>query len=530
MIAKDAAQHIANALQSVQWADEIVLLDGHSTDDTREIAQRYGVRVIQKDFESFPAERQYVLKHTTHDWVFELDADMIVPDPLAQEIQALLRDGPSCDGYRMRCLNHFLGREIRHSSWFDCKFLRLFNKRKGSYDLTLRVLDHFQCRGAVGTLQHFLVHHQTESLELYLSKMVRSYAPLTADEYIGKGVRIRPANMPWYFLIRPGLTFVYKYIVKRGFLDGIPGLLICLNSAMLYYCVFTIIWDRQRGAPDYRLERYLPEFPRPQRGDAITPPAKEEHATMNAAPTTAPAGSSRRPAAPLCSAHFDAEVEALTDEQLWQQHYAPPSPGRQYRLDLLRRALHGQPGETILDVGCGPGALAFWAARTGAVVLGVDYSRSALAAARRIARRGAATSLWYVQADAVRLPIRDSQFTKVVCVDVFDVLPPELHHPLLCELLRVATPDGHVFLYTPNGRRELLGRMIRPLRRAFGAWQRPANPYLGLTGPTRFRRLLRQNGAAGRLTHADMNYPWIPKIPVLRAWLSGHMLWQITRR
>jgi glycosyltransferase involved in cell wall biosynthesis len=261
MIAKNAAEYIPKALRSVQWADEIVLLDGHSTDETREIARRYGARVIEKDFESFPAERQFVLEHTTHNWVLELDADMIVPEPLAREIQALLREGPTRNGYRMRCLNHFLGREIRHCSWFDPKFLRLFDKRCGSYDLGLRVLDHFQCREPVGTLQNYLVHHQTESLELYLAKMVRSYAPLTADEYIHKGLRIRPWSLPWYFFLRPGLIFLYKYVGKRGFLDGLPGLLICLNSAMLYYMVFTIIWDRQRGVPAYDLDRYLPRAP-----------------------------------------------------------------------------------------------------------------------------------------------------------------------------------------------------------------------------------------------------------------------------
>lgn len=257
LLAKNAASHIELCLRSVQWADEIVVLDGYSTDATLEIAERFGARVLQKAFESFPAERRYVLEHTAYRWVLSLDADMVVPTGLANEIRELLARGPVCDGYLMRCLNHFLGREIRHCSWFDHRFLRLFDKEKGSYDMSSKVLDHFRCRGRVGKLEHYLVHHQTESLEEYLKKLTGRYAPYTADEYIAKGLRITRWNMPWYFLLRPGLVFAYKYFWKRGFLDGVPGFLICLNSAILYYFIFGIVWDRQRGLPDYRLERYV---------------------------------------------------------------------------------------------------------------------------------------------------------------------------------------------------------------------------------------------------------------------------------
>lgn len=259
MIAKNAEKHIELCLRSVTWADEIVLLDGDSTDRTREIARSFGAKVLEKAFESFPAERSYVLQHTSHDWILSLDADMIVPPALAQEIEGLLDRGPDCDGYRMRCLNHFLGREIRHCSWFDYRFLRFFNKQKGAYDLRDKVLDHFICSGKVGKLENYLVHHQTETLEEYVKKLAHLFAPLTADEYLTKGLRIRRWNIPWYFVLRPALIFMYKYFWKRGFLDGVPGFIICLNSAILYYFIFSIIWDRQKVEPNYNLGRYLPK-------------------------------------------------------------------------------------------------------------------------------------------------------------------------------------------------------------------------------------------------------------------------------
>lgn len=258
IIARNASGHIADCLDSVRWADEIVLLDGHSTDRTREIAASFGARIFEKDFESFPIERQYIADRCANDWILSLDADMIVPPGLAGEIRSVLADTPGYDGYVMRCLNHFLGREIRHCSWFDYRFLRLFNRKKGAYKLSDRVLDTFRIEGRTGKLKNYLVHHQAESLEEYLQKMTRMFAPLTADEYIAKGVRVRWWNTPWYFCVRPALVFFYKYFCRFGFLDGVPGLIICVNSAILYYHVFCIVWDRQKGRPDYRLERYLP--------------------------------------------------------------------------------------------------------------------------------------------------------------------------------------------------------------------------------------------------------------------------------
>ena len=259
VITKNAENHIARCLQSVTWADEIVVLDGHSTDRTAEIAHSFGAIVLAKDFESFPAERTYVLRHTSNNWVLSLDADMIVPPLLATEIRDLLAAGPQCDAYLMRCLNHFLGKAIWHCSWFDYRFLRLFDKRRGAYDLSFKVLDHFQTTGTVGRLKHWLVHHQTETLEAYLKKMMHVFAPLTAEEYHLKGIRVHWWNMPWYFGIKPLLIFAHKYVLRGGVLDGVAGFIICLNSAILYYVVYSILWDRQNGRPAYRLERYLPE-------------------------------------------------------------------------------------------------------------------------------------------------------------------------------------------------------------------------------------------------------------------------------
>lgn len=229
------------------------------------------------------------------------------------------------------------------------------------------------------------------------------------------------------------------------------------------------------------------------------------------------------------AAEFDRRIEGQPDEAVWKEYYEPASTPRIRRLALLRTALAARGGERVLDVGCGAGGLAYWAARQGAHVLGVDYSRASLVAGARIARALGASAPAYVQAEATQLPVRSDSFDKAISVDMLDFLPRDRHALALVELLRVVRPGGCVILYTPNARREGIGRAVRPLRRLLGPWRGSVLCHIGLTGPSEFRRLLRRLGAEGRLTFADMNYPWLTALPFLRAWLAGHMLWTITR-
>lgn len=245
IITKNNQDVIGRCLESLQWADEIVVLDGYSTDRTVEICRRFTDKVYQKEFESFPAERDYVLKRTSYSWILSADADMVFPSEFCEEVRHVL-EAPGHDGYLARGLTTFLGREIRHCGWFDRRYLRLFNKEKGGYDLTLSVLDLFTVRtGNVGQLRHHFLHVPAEPFIDYFGKIAR-YAQLTAREYRAKGVRIRPANCWWYLIAKPVAVFLDKYVLKRGFLDGIPGLLVCLNSAISYYCSYAALWDMQR--------------------------------------------------------------------------------------------------------------------------------------------------------------------------------------------------------------------------------------------------------------------------------------------
>ena len=130
--------------------------------------------------------------------------------------------------------------------WFDCRYLRFFNKTKGAYDIkTFTVLDLFNVPGPKGRLRNHFMHYAKETFIDYYGKIKRT-SYLTALEYKNKGLQITPCNFIFWFLIKPFIIFIYKYIYKRGFLDGVVGLIVCVNSAISYYVAYVALWEIQK--------------------------------------------------------------------------------------------------------------------------------------------------------------------------------------------------------------------------------------------------------------------------------------------
>jgi 2-polyprenyl-3-methyl-5-hydroxy-6-metoxy-1,4-benzoquinol methylase len=232
----------------------------------------------------------------------------------------------------------------------------------------------------------------------------------------------------------------------------------------------------------------------------------------------------------LPSSEFDRRIGRLSDEQVWREYYVPAGPARVRRQAFLRGAVDAQPGERVLDVGCGAGSLAYWAAGRGARVVGIDYSAASVAVAARLGWRLGACAPAYLVASALALPVADDRFDTVVSVDVLDVLPAPAHAAFVRGLVAAVRPGGRVLLYTPNGVRERLGRRIRPLRRLAGRWRHGESAlHIGLATPGGVRGVLGRLGVTARVRYTDINHPWVARIPIARRWLAGHMLWTITK-
>jgi glycosyltransferase involved in cell wall biosynthesis len=242
IVALNEEANVGRVLESVRWADEIVLVDSGSTDRTCEIAREYGTRVIMEPWRGYTGQKNYALDLCTKDWVLSLDADEEVSPELAQEIRGVLADPQALAGYSMPRKNLFLGRWMRHGGFYPDPKLRLF-RRGMAYSTGRDPHDRFEMKEAqrVGRLRGALIHHTYPTLTLYLEHMNR---------YSSVWNRV-PGAVPRKFslnaiVLRPLATFIYNYFIRLGFLDGREGLLLHLYHAGYVSWKYAKAWEMGR--------------------------------------------------------------------------------------------------------------------------------------------------------------------------------------------------------------------------------------------------------------------------------------------
>jgi glycosyltransferase involved in cell wall biosynthesis len=234
LITRDEASNIAACLESVAWADEIVVVDSGSTDETPAICRRYTPNLTVTDWPGFGPQKNRALDRASGDWVLSIDADERVPAPLAAEILATIR-APTASGYEIGRLSTFLGRPMRHSGWFPDYVLRLFRRDKGRFSDDL-VHERVICDGPIGRLASVLNHHPVLRLEDALRR-VDSYSTAGAATLASKR-RVSFASG-----ITHGLwSFLRAYVMRLGFLDGREGFLLAVANAEGTYYRYMKAW------------------------------------------------------------------------------------------------------------------------------------------------------------------------------------------------------------------------------------------------------------------------------------------------
>ena len=252
IVTRNEEHNIARTLAGVAWADQIIVVDAHSTDRTAEIARGCGATVLERDWPGFAAQKNFALAQCTGDWILSLDADEELSPELQQQIQTTLAAGPSVDAFHLKRRNYFLGRWMRHGGFYPDPKLRLI-RRNADPELTPRFSDRavhevIVFYGATATLQGDLLHHAYPTLADYIAHMDR-YSTLGAQVLVERGST--NASLPvfvsrvWLF---PWLNFVWNYVFRLGILDGREGLLLHLYHATYASWKHAKAWERQGRA------------------------------------------------------------------------------------------------------------------------------------------------------------------------------------------------------------------------------------------------------------------------------------------
>jgi glycosyltransferase involved in cell wall biosynthesis len=248
VITLNESANLAAALESVRWADEILVVDAESTDDTVAIARQFTDRVMVRPWPGYIEQKNFAASQASHDWIFSLDADERVTPALAAEIRARLLAGPPCAGYRGPRVSRYLGRWIRSTDWYPDYQLRLYDRRRAKWTGRY-VHESIQAEGEIGRLSAELEHHPYRDVSHHLRTIDR-YSGLAARQMFEDGRHTGPLRI----VLHADAAFLRNYFLRGGFRDGAAGLIVSLLNSYYVAMKFVKLWElaRQQGSSHSR--------------------------------------------------------------------------------------------------------------------------------------------------------------------------------------------------------------------------------------------------------------------------------------
>ncbi|MFA6457661.1 MAG: glycosyltransferase family 2 protein [Bacteroidota bacterium] len=239
IITKNEETNIERCLKSVQWADEIIVVDAESTDRTVSIAESLRARVIVRPWDGFAKQKEFAMHQASNEWVFSLDADEEVTEELQKEILVTIAQPESLNGYEVPRKSFFLGKWIQYGGWYPGYQLRLFRKSKTRMNHR-PVHEGFLIEGMIGMLTADLNHYTYSSLHQYIEKM-NDYSSLDVLNKLSWGRTVR-----WYnFIVNPISVFLRMFVSLKGYKDGFHGYLLAYYSAVHSLAIFAKCWEYQ---------------------------------------------------------------------------------------------------------------------------------------------------------------------------------------------------------------------------------------------------------------------------------------------
>lgn len=236
--------NLSACLESVKWADEILVVDSESHDRTVAIARDFGCRVLINPWPGHKEQKNVAVDAASHEWILSIDADERLTPECQAEVRKIISDTNSLDGYTFPRKNFFLGKWMRHGGWYPDHVLRLFRKDKGRFG-GINPHDKVMIGGNRITIIDLPIIHLTyNDFSQYITKQ-HTYATIAAEEIVkrkGKKIKIGQMTLVIKFLTK----FLELYIWKRGFLDGLHGLVAALAASYFAFVKYAKVWEKQK--------------------------------------------------------------------------------------------------------------------------------------------------------------------------------------------------------------------------------------------------------------------------------------------
>ena len=240
LITRNEERNIKRCLASLRWVDEIVIVDGESTDRTQEIARSYGAKVINHPFEGdFGMERNIGNKNATGDWILALDADEAMPQATREKIEDILEKGSEFDAYNVPRLQYFLGKALMHGGRYH-SIINFFRKGKVKFDGKVHHL--VRVDGKVGQFEYPIEHYPFNTVSEFIQKHNR-YTDYEALEMFEKFKDAKLKEVRFNLTIKPLKMFIKTYFKKKGYKDGTVGLIFCVLFSWSYFVRWAKYWE-----------------------------------------------------------------------------------------------------------------------------------------------------------------------------------------------------------------------------------------------------------------------------------------------
>ena len=232
--------NIESYIESLSFADEIIIVDSFSTDNTVELAKKYDVKIIKNTFEDFSTQKNFAIAQAKYEWIVFFDLDEKIPVALAEEIIDIVNSEKSIKAYKVKRDFYFMGKKLKHSGFQTDYAVRLFNKNYCKYNGNV-VHEAIETNEKIGLLKNAIAHQTYKSFDNYNEKL-SLYSKLQAEALFKKNVR---PNL-YHFLFRPWYRFMHQYFLRLGLLDGKEGFIVSYTNAFSVFKRYIQLWAMYR--------------------------------------------------------------------------------------------------------------------------------------------------------------------------------------------------------------------------------------------------------------------------------------------